>query len=91
MGWWPTLRAGRRVRLRVVRASLAHDVVGPQRAGLCGIWLNRHGLPCPPGVRPDAEVSSLADLPAALAGADGDLAVPAEPCADLLRDAHPAG
>ncbi|PZF94467.1 HAD family hydrolase [Micromonospora deserti] len=46
--------------------SLAHDVVGPQRAGLRAIWLNRLGLPRPPGVQPDAEISTLADLPTAL-------------------------
>jgi hypothetical protein len=71
--------------------SPAHYVEGPQRAGLRGIWLNRLGLPCPPRVRPDAEVSTLADLPAALARAEGDVAVDAGPRADRLRGAHPAG
>ncbi|MGS2613103.1 HAD family hydrolase [Micromonospora sp. LZ34] len=46
--------------------SLAHDVVGPQRAGLRAIWLNRLGLPRPPDVHPDAELTTLADLPRAL-------------------------
>ncbi|MFI7431027.1 HAD family hydrolase [Micromonospora sp. NPDC049836] len=54
-------------QIAYVGDSLAHDVVGPQRAGLRGIWLNRHGLPCPPEVRPDAEVTTLADLAPALA------------------------
>ncbi|MER6591766.1 HAD family hydrolase [Micromonospora purpureochromogenes] len=54
-------------QIAYVGDSPAHDVVGPQRAGLCGIWLNRLGLPCPPGVRPDAEIAGLAALPAALA------------------------
>ncbi|WP_406066728.1 HAD family hydrolase [Micromonospora sp. NBC_00860] len=47
--------------------SWEHDVVAPQRAGLRSVWLNRLGLPRPPGCTPDAEVSSMADLPAALA------------------------
>ncbi|MGK5743169.1 HAD family hydrolase [Micromonospora sp. URMC 103] len=47
--------------------SLAHDVVGPQRAGLRAVWLNRLGLPRPPGVVPDAELTTVADLPAVLA------------------------
>lgn len=46
--------------------SLAHDVAGPQRAGLRAIWLNRLGLPRPPDVHPDAELATLADLPHAL-------------------------
>ncbi|MEH0982802.1 HAD family hydrolase [Micromonospora sp. CPCC 205556] len=55
-------------QIAYVGDSLAHDVAGPQRAGLRGIWLNRLGLPCRPGIRPDAEVTGLAALPAALAG-----------------------
>ncbi|WP_433134712.1 HAD family hydrolase [Micromonospora sp. CA-240977] len=47
--------------------SWEHDVVAPRRAGLRSVWLNRRGLPRPHGHTPDAEVSSLADLPAALA------------------------
>ncbi|MBG6101041.1 putative hydrolase of the HAD superfamily [Micromonospora vinacea] len=47
--------------------SWEHDVVAPRRAGLRSVWLNRLGLPRPPGCTPDAEVSSMADLPAALA------------------------
>ncbi|MER7460954.1 HAD family hydrolase [Micromonospora sp. NPDC126480] len=47
--------------------SIAHDVVGPQDAGLRGVWLNRTGRCCPPTVRPDAEVSTLTDLPAVIA------------------------
>lgn len=47
--------------------SWKHDVVAPQRAGLRSVWLNRLGLPRPLGCTPDAEVSSMADLPAALA------------------------
>ncbi|MEU7754584.1 HAD family hydrolase [Micromonospora sp. NPDC049101] len=47
--------------------SWEHDVVAPRRVGLRSVWLNRHGLPRPGDFMPDAEVSSLADLPAALA------------------------
>ncbi|MER5701148.1 HAD family hydrolase [Micromonospora sp. NPDC002296] len=38
------------------------DVLGARRAGLRAVWLNRLGLPRPPGVPADAEVSTLADL-----------------------------
>jgi HAD superfamily hydrolase (TIGR01509 family) len=47
--------------------SWEHDVVAPRRAGLRSVWLNRYGLPRPVGITPDAEVSTLADLPEALA------------------------
>jgi FMN phosphatase YigB (HAD superfamily) len=47
--------------------SLAHDVLGAQAAGLRAVWLNRSGEPRPDGVRPDAEVRTLAELPVALA------------------------
>ncbi|MCN0180792.1 HAD family hydrolase [Salinispora arenicola] len=55
--------------------SIAHDVVGPQAAGLRGVWLNRDGRSCPPGVQPDAELSTLTDLPAVLTALadEGDL------------------
>ncbi|MBE1486580.1 HAD family hydrolase [Plantactinospora soyae] len=42
------------------------DVQAAQEAGLRGVWLNRDGLPRPPGLRPDAEVRSLAELPSVL-------------------------
>ncbi|WP_255474575.1 HAD family hydrolase [Micromonospora sp. AMSO31t] len=47
--------------------SPEHDVLAPQRAGLRAIWLNRGRLPRPPGLTPDAEVSTLAELPDVLA------------------------
>ena len=53
-------------RIAYVGDSLAHDVLGPQQAGLRGIWLNRLGLPLPAGVRPDAEVGTLTELAAVL-------------------------
>ncbi|MEV1285961.1 HAD family hydrolase [Micromonospora sp. NPDC049679] len=45
-----------------------HDVLAARAAGLRTIWLNRAGLPRPAGPAPDSEISSLADLPAALDG-----------------------
>ncbi|NES14645.1 MULTISPECIES: HAD family hydrolase [Micromonospora] len=57
------LPAGRIVH---VGDSPEHDVTAAQRAGLRAIWLNRHRLPRPSGLLPDAEVATLAELPAAL-------------------------
>ncbi|GAA4733491.1 HAD family hydrolase [Phytohabitans rumicis] len=48
--------------------SWDHDVVGAQSAGLRTVWLNRAGVPRPPGPGPDAEVRSLADVPDAVEG-----------------------
>lgn len=42
--------------------SLTHDVIGPQRAGLRAVWLNRTGAQCPPDVEPDATASTMAEL-----------------------------
>ncbi|MEV0326476.1 HAD family hydrolase [Micromonospora echinospora] len=42
--------------------SLDHDVIAPQRAGLRAVWLNRTGTVCRPGVVPDGEVSTMAEL-----------------------------
>ncbi|MGW1059650.1 HAD family hydrolase [Micromonospora rubida] len=53
-------------RIVYVGDSPSHDVLGAQRAGLRAVWLNRLGLPRPPGVPADAEVSTLADLPDAV-------------------------
>lgn len=47
--------------------SPEHDVRAPQAAGLRAVWLNRDGRPRPAGLRPDAEIRSLAELPAVLA------------------------
>lgn len=46
--------------------SWSHDVVGARAAGLRTVWLNRSGRPRPAGPAPDAEIRSLADLPAVL-------------------------
>ncbi|MBM0228605.1 HAD family hydrolase [Micromonospora sp. ATA51] len=54
-------------RIVYVGDSPEHDVAAAQRAGLRAVWLNRPGLPRPPGLAPDAEVSTLADLPEVLA------------------------
>ncbi|MDW5325468.1 HAD family hydrolase [Plantactinospora sp. KLBMP9567] len=54
-------------------SSVAHvgdspgkDVEAAQVAGLRAVWLNRAGLDRPAGLRPDAEIRSLAELPAVL-------------------------
>lgn len=47
--------------------SPEHDVAAAQAAGLRAIWLNRRGAPVPDQLWPDAQVRSLADLPAAIA------------------------
>ncbi|MDG4794288.1 HAD family hydrolase [Micromonospora sp. WMMD1082] len=59
----------------------AYDVVGAQRAGLRAVWLDRRGERLPAGVVPDATVSTLAELPAALAelAGDGDPSSPIRP------------
>lgn len=54
-------------RIVYVGDSPEHDATGPQRAGLRAVRLNRRGLPRPTGLSPDAEVSTLAELPGALA------------------------
>ncbi|MEN3613912.1 HAD family hydrolase [Plantactinospora sp. ZYX-F-223] len=46
--------------------SPSKDVEAAQAAGLRAVWLNRAGLDRPPGLRPDAEIRSLAELPAVL-------------------------
>lgn len=43
------------------------DIGGAQRAGVRAIWFNPAGKPWEQDVRPDAEVRSLAELPALLA------------------------
>ncbi len=48
----------------------AKDVAAPQAAGCRGVWLNRTGAACPPGVEPDAVIADLTELPAALARFD---------------------
>ena len=42
------------------------DVAAPQSVGCRGVWLNRTGTPCPPGIEPDAVISTLSELPAVL-------------------------
>jgi membrane-associated phospholipid phosphatase len=56
--------AGRAV---MVGDSWTNDIAGAMAAGLRTIWLNPGGLAVPPGARPpDAQISSLAELPAAV-------------------------
>ncbi|PWR08363.1 haloacid dehalogenase [Micromonospora acroterricola] len=74
--------------------SWEHDVVAPRRAGLRSVWLNRYGLPRPAGDGPDAEVSTLADLPAVLAelpGVSSDLPAVASDRPSLRADVPDAG
>ncbi|MGC4856116.1 HAD family hydrolase [Micromonospora sp. DT4] len=47
--------------------SWEHDVVAPRWAGLRSVWLNRYGLSRPAGFTPDAVVSTMSNLPEALA------------------------
>lgn len=49
--------------------SWAHDVVAADAAGLRAVWVNRGGRPRPPGPTPLAEITCLAELPAALGAA----------------------
>ncbi|MGC5050302.1 HAD family hydrolase [Micromonospora sp. DT48] len=47
--------------------NLVNDVVAAQQAGLRAVWLNRRGERLPADVVPDAVVSTLTELPGALA------------------------
>jgi putative hydrolase of the HAD superfamily len=58
-------------RLAMIGDSLAHDVEGAQAAGWYGLWLDRDGTTPSQGVRPDATLRSLRDVPAALTALDG--------------------
>jgi putative hydrolase of the HAD superfamily len=46
--------------------SPGHDVTAAQAAGLRAVWLNRAARPRPADLRPDAEIRSLDELPAAV-------------------------
>lgn len=43
----------------MVGDSLVRDILGAQRAGIKGIWLNRSGCDLTSSVVPDAQVTSL--------------------------------
>lgn len=45
-----------------------HDVLGAARAGFRTVWFNRIGREWPGGARADAEIATLAELEAVLAG-----------------------
>jgi FMN hydrolase / 5-amino-6-(5-phospho-D-ribitylamino)uracil phosphatase len=45
---------------------LVNDVGGAQAVGMRTVWLNRHGQPLDPSVRPDAAITTLADLASVL-------------------------
>lgn len=49
-----------------------NDVAAPQAAGCRGIWLNRGGAALPPGIAPDAVITTLSELPEVLASMDED-------------------
>lgn len=38
------------------------DILGAQAAGIRAVWINRTGEPCPPEIRPDATIATLAEL-----------------------------
>lgn len=46
--------------------SLPNDVAAPQQLGIRSVWLNRDGIPNTTGIVPDAEITSLLELPALL-------------------------
>jgi FMN phosphatase YigB (HAD superfamily) len=48
----------------MVGDSITNDVIAAQRVGWAGIWLNRDRRDPPAGVRPDAILTDLYDLPA---------------------------
>ena len=48
------------------------DVAAPQSVGCRGVWINRTGEPCPPGIEPDAVITSLDELPAVLERFDAE-------------------
>jgi len=50
----------------VVGDSLEKDVAGARAAGLRCAWVNRTGAEHDPARMPDAEIRSLAELPALL-------------------------
>jgi tRNA(Leu) C34 or U34 (ribose-2'-O)-methylase TrmL len=52
--------------------DLDKDVAAPQSIGARAVWLNRAGLPCPPGIEPDATVADLTELAAVLARFDDE-------------------
>jgi len=47
--------------------SWMNDVAGPMEVGMQAVWLNRKGLPQPPGPDPLAIVADLAELEALIA------------------------
>jgi HAD superfamily hydrolase (TIGR01509 family) len=53
--------------LVMVGDSLVNDVTGARNAGWHGIWLNRDGATCPQQHAPDAQITTLLELPRVLA------------------------
>lgn len=54
-------------------AGSPHDVVGALRVGMPTVWVNRLGLPMPPGATGTIVVPDLAGLPALLARGDAPI------------------
>ena len=54
-----------------------NDVAAPQAAGCRGVWINRSGVPVPPGIEPDAVIADLNELPAVIARFDAEEAASA--------------
>ena len=46
--------------------SLEDEVVGARKAGIKSVWLNRNGAENTSGIKPDAVISTLCELPALL-------------------------
>jgi FMN phosphatase YigB (HAD superfamily) len=55
-------------RTVMVGDSLRRDIQGAQQAGLRAFWLNRTGKDGDPDVAPDAQMTSLNELPELLRG-----------------------
>ncbi len=55
-----------RERVLMVGDTAESDILGGINAGLSTVWLNAHQRPLPDGIRPDWQVSSLAELEALL-------------------------
>lgn len=65
-GVFRALGEERRAGAVMVGDSLTSDILGGIRAGIATVWFNPKHRPPSPDIRPDREISSLADLPAAI-------------------------
>ena len=67
-GVFRALGEERRAGAVMVGDSLTSDILGGIRAGIATVWFNPKHRPPSPDICPDCEISSLADLPAAIEG-----------------------